>query len=84
MVSKVHAGGKLKSYLKAHPNIFEDETRAKKIIRDIAIGLSSLHNRKIVLRDLRMHHILMSDDGPTASACIADFYLAHKLKSSTD
>ena len=31
-----------------------------------------------------MHNILMSDDSPTASACIAEFYVAHQLKSSTD
>ena len=83
-MSKVYAGGKLKSCLEAHPSFFEDATRAKKIIHDIAIGLSNLHKRNIVLHDLRMHNILMSDESPTATACIADFGLAQKLKSSTD
>ena len=81
LVTRVYAGGNLSSYFKEQIYFFQDEVRAKQIVHDIAVGLSTLHKRNIVHRDIKMENILMSGKGPNASACIADFGLTHKLKS---
>lgn len=80
-MTKAYDGRHLQAYLKEQTNFFEYEARAKKILHDVAVGLSCLHKRNIVHRDIKMGNILMSDISPAASACIADFGTAHRLKS---
>ena len=84
LVTKVYAGRCLQSYLNEQTNFFQYETRAKKVVRDVAVGLACLHKRNIVHRDIKMGNILMSDSNAAATAYLADFGLAHKLKSQTD
>ena len=80
-MTKVYAGNDLLAYLHRQTNSLLEETRVKRIIHDIAVGLSNLHKRNIVHRDIKMGNILMSDKSLAASACIADFGIALKLKS---
>ena len=77
LVTKVYDGGNLYSYFQQQIKYFQTEARAKQIVHDIAVGLSTMHKRNLVHRDIKMGNILMSDKGSNASACIADFGLAH-------
>ena len=59
------------------------EARVCEIILQIAQGVQDLHRLRIVHRDIKLANILMSDAGPEASVCIADFGSATKLRSSS-
>ena len=56
------------------------EKRTIEIARQIALGLSSAHKKKIVHRDIKPHNILMSADGV---AKIADFGIAKAVSGAT-
>jgi len=60
------------------------EARVCKIILQIAQGIQDLHRLRIVHRDIKLANILMSDDSPDASVCIADFGSSTKLRSRSD
>ena len=67
-------GGELFSYLKSSGKLDEEET--KKLVLDIVEGLSYLHSKNILHRDLKLGNILLSAD---RTAKIADFGLAAQL-----
>ena len=84
VVTELHEGQDLHAYLLKRPSPDLTEERIREIILDIAQGIKGLHERRIIHRDIKLANILMSDSGPSAKACIADFGVAAKLKSASD
>jgi len=84
IVTKFMPAGDLLNYLMKQPIQPLPESHAKKIIRDVAKGLQSLHDRLIIHRDIKIENILMTDFTVDATPRIADLGSAVKLRTSTD
>lgn len=76
--------GDLLNYLMKQPVQPLQESQARRIIIQVAIGLQSLHERNILHRDIKVENILMSDFSEEAKVRIADLGSAIKLASPTD
>lgn len=80
-VSHVHIvmecveGPDLFEYLRAN-NYRLPEVQVQRIIHELLQGVSYLHERGIVHRDLKLENIIMSDDTDSAVPVIVDFGLS--------
>lgn len=79
IVTKLARGGDLLSYLTALGVDRLPEDRAKMIVRQIAQGLSEIHQNGVVHRDLKHLNIFLSDQSEAPKIKIGDFGLACKL-----
>jgi serine/threonine protein kinase len=84
VVSKFMPAGDLLNYLMKQPVQPLQESQARRIIIQVAIGLQSLHERNILHRDIKIENILMSDFSEEAKVRIADLGSAIKLASPSD
>jgi polo-like kinase 4 len=73
------SGGDLFSYLKSSGKL--EESEAKKICGHVVEGISYLHSRNILHRDLKLGNILLTED---KTAKIADFGLATQLRDLSE
>jgi serine/threonine protein kinase len=68
-------GKDLFEYLKSH-NYRISEPQVQKILYSLLAGVSYLHERGIIHRDLKLENIIMSDDSESAVPVIVDFGLS--------
>jgi calcium-dependent protein kinase len=71
LVMDLHKGGDLHQKLKNERRL--SESNARKIMRQILIGVSYLHSIKIVHRDLKPENILISEQNENIQVKIIDF-----------
>ena len=79
IVMKFEPAGNLGRYLRKQPLLPLNEEHLKKIFRQIASGVQTLHNQNIVHRDIKLGNIVMSDLSENACCRIIDFGVAFKL-----
>ena len=83
LVTKLMAGGDMLNYLMKQETQPLTEMHAKIIIRQVAIGVRSLHEKNIVHRDLKIENLLMADMTFNTKVRIADLGSAARLASPT-
>ena len=71
--------GDLSSYVDAQPNKRLPESMAKKLMQDLALGLSFLRSKNIIHRDLKPQNLLMKSHPRGLVLKIADFGFAKEL-----
>lgn len=77
IVTEYQAGGDLKAYLREEKGMTEDQ--GKMFALDIAEGLSYLHQKGVVHRDIKLNNIMVSNRNEEGIARIGDFGFATRL-----
>lgn len=84
IVMEIIEGGSLKSFIenriKAHNPISDDE--CSQIIKQILLGLDTIHNHHIIHRDINPNNILFRSSDINDGLVIIDFGLAIRLEAT--
>jgi len=78
LVMELITGGELFDHIIAQKRFVEEE--AKRMMREICLGLEYLHKLGIVHRDLKPQNILLEKPGPTPTLKITDFGLSKVIR----
>ena len=84
LVTQFMPAGDLMNYLMKQKQQPLSENHVRKVIKQIAIGIQSLHRQLIIHRDLKIQNIFMSDLTENAVIRIGDLGSAKMLTSLTE
>ena len=85
VVTKFMPAGDLFNFISKQEKLPLDEDLTKRIIKQVCLGVQSLHERNIVHRDVKIDNILMSSlHSKDAQLRLGDLGSAVKLQSASD
>lgn len=84
IVTEFMQAGDLFKYICKQPDQPLDEEHAKSVIKQIATGLSVLHSKHIVHRDIKIENILVTSFSRNSTFKLADFGSATQFASASD